>query len=141
MLEQQEQSAKQLKSHKADSFPSSVAYIHNFLDEYGLDPYEFRLYTHIIRRTGGKPEGVCFASLRKTAEICKMSMRKAQQALKVLMKANLVIQRKRNGRTDEYRITPVSEWVAGEKLDEIRQEIAKGTKNLSSDLSMDNPTE
>lgn len=104
-----------------DSAPSSIAYIHNLLDEYGLDPYEFRLYTHIVRRTGGKLDGVCFASLRKTAEICKMSMRKAQQAMKVLINANLVIQKKRTGRTDEYKVTPIHTWVAKEELENIRK--------------------
>jgi predicted transcriptional regulator len=106
---------------KVDSAPSSIAYIHNLLDEYGLDPYEFRLYTHIVRRTGGKPDGVCFASLRKTAEICKMSMRKAQQAMKVLINANLVTQKKRTGRTDEYKVTPIHTWVVKEELDKIRK--------------------
>ncbi|MBD2415758.1 hypothetical protein FACHB389_25930 [Nostoc calcicola FACHB-389] len=123
------------------SFPSSVAFVHNLLDEYGLDPYEFRLYAHIVRRTGGKPEGVCFASLRKTAEICKMSMRKAQQAIKVLIKANLVTQTKRTGRTDEYRVTPVSDWIPPEKLEEIRKAVVEGvTKNssINSDIDTEN---
>jgi predicted MarR family transcription regulator len=125
-------SSKQSKSPAAEnSLPSSVAFVHNFLDEYGLDPYEFRLYAHIVRRTGGKPEGVCFASLRKTAEICKMSTRKAQQAIKVLIKANFVTQTKRTGRTDEYRVTPVSEWVPKEDLDEIRKAIAGNSTNKS----------
>ncbi|MBC6430002.1 helix-turn-helix domain-containing protein [Nostoc sp.] len=120
----------------ANSYPSSVAFIHNVLDEYGLDSYEFRLYAHIVRRTGGKPEGVCFASLRKTAEICKMSMRKAQQAIKVLIKANLVTQTKRTGRTDEYRVTPVSDWVSKDQLDQIRKTI-KTAKDSSADSDLD----
>ncbi|WP_375515894.1 helix-turn-helix domain-containing protein [uncultured Nostoc sp.] len=113
-----------------------MASIHNVLDEYGLDSYEFRLYAHIVRRTGGKPEGVCFASLRKTAEICKMSMRKAQQAIKVLIKANLVTQTKRTGRTDEYRVTPVSDWVSKDQLDQIRKTI-KTAKDSSADSDLD----
>lgn len=123
-------------SAKPNSFPSSVAFIHNVLDEYGLDPYEFRLYAHIVRRTGGKTEGVCFASLRKTAEICKMSMRKAQQAIKVLIQANLVTQNKRRGRTDEYRVTPVSDWVSKDQLDKIRK-IVKTAKDSSADSDID----
>ncbi|MEH2238861.1 helix-turn-helix domain-containing protein [Nostoc sp.] len=119
----------------ANSYPSSVAFIHNVLDEYGLDSYEFRLYAHIVRRTGGKPQGVCFASLRKTAEICKMSMRKAQQAIKVLIKANLVTQTKRTGRTDEYRVTPVSDWVSKDQLDQIRKTI-KTVKDASPDSDL-----
>ncbi|NEQ19567.1 MAG: helix-turn-helix domain-containing protein [Microcoleus sp. SIO2G3] len=104
--------------------------MHGFLDEYGLDPYEFRLYAHIVRRTGGKPEGVFFASLKKTADICDMSVRKAQQALKVLLKANLIKQTKREGRTDEYNVTPTNEWVSKEEFAKIREsESAKSSKS------------
>jgi DNA-binding transcriptional regulator GbsR (MarR family) len=104
--------------------PSSVAFVHNFLDEYGLDPYEFRVYAHMVRRTGGKTDGVCFASLTKTAKFCQMSVRKAQQSLKVLLLANLLTQNKRKGRTDEYKVTPASQWVPSEKLVEIRKSVA-----------------
>jgi hypothetical protein len=111
---------------KPTTAPSSVAFVHNFLDEYGLDPYEFRVYAHMVRRTGGKPDGVCFASLTKTATFCQMSVRKAQQSLKVLLLANLLTQNKRKGRTDEYKVTPASQWVAPEKLEGIRKSVASG---------------
>lgn len=117
--------------------PVSVAFVHNFLDEYGLDPYEFRLYAHITRRTGGKPDGVCFSSLNKIAKICKMSPRKAQQAMKVLIRGNLVVQNKRVGRTDEYRVRPSSDWVNGETLDQIRKELMKTGTGKSDDLAVD----
>ncbi|MBD2386749.1 helix-turn-helix domain-containing protein [Cylindrospermum sp. FACHB-282] len=122
---------------KTDSLPTSVAFIHNFLDEYGLDPYEFRIYTHMVRRTGGKEEGVCFASLKKTAQICKMSVRKAQQALKFLIQAKLLEQTKREGRTDEYRVLATRHWAAKEELDNIRQAIMnnKNEKVTEADLN------
>lgn len=103
--------------------PASIAYIHNFLDEYGLDPYEFRLYAHIVRRTGGKPGGVCFSTIANIATICKISSRKAQQAIKVLKEANFIKQTKRPGRTDEYRVVPASEWVSREELVEVRRRL------------------
>lgn len=116
--------------------PTSVAYIHGFLDEYGLDPYEFRLYAHMVRRTGGKPEGVFFASLKKTAEICDMSVRKAQQALKVLLKANLLKQTKRDGRTDEYRVTSTSEWISKEELAKIRETATSSKPDKTIDTAI-----
>jgi hypothetical protein len=94
--------------------PASVAFVHNFLDDYGLDPYEFRVYAHIVRRTGGKPDGVCFASLNRIGEVCKMSPRKAQQSIKALMSLGMLTQTKRRGHTDEYRVTPSTQWI--EKL-------------------------
>ena len=111
------------KNQKSQAPPASIAYIHNFLDEYGLDPYEFRLYAHIVRRTGGKPEGVCFSTIANIATICKMSSRKAQQAIKVLKEAKFIKQDKRPGRTDEYRVVPASEWVSREELVEVRKRL------------------
>jgi hypothetical protein len=122
--------------------PTSVAFIHNFLDEYGLNPYEFRLYAHIVRRTGGKPAGVCFSSLNKIAGICKMSPRKAQQAMKVLIQASLVTQSKRIGRTDEYRVRSSSDWASSEDLEAIRLELSKvgaksGVKDSDKEMIAD----
>jgi hypothetical protein len=85
---------------------SPLPLVHSDLDEYGLDPYEFRLYAHVVRRTGGKLHGECFAKLKKTAEICHMSVRKAQYALKTLCDAGLILKEQRRGRTDVYRLTP-----------------------------------
>lgn len=110
---------------------SSIAFIHALLDEYGLDPYEFRIYAHIVRRTGGKTRGICFAKLSTISDICKISTRKTQQIIKILMSANFITQTKRPGRTDEYRVRPVSEWVPKNELVEIRQRL-KG--NQQKDL-------
>lgn len=103
--------------------PNSVMFVHNLLDEYGLDPYEFRIYAHAVRRTGGKLDGKYFASLSKTAEICQMSVRRVQYSLKFLCEAGFLTQEKRTGRTDEYRVTPVSQWEKPEKLESIREAV------------------
>lgn len=81
------QESSELKGDNITDRPDSVMFVHNLLDEYGLDPYEFRIYAHAVRRTGGKLNGKYFASLSKTAEICQMSVRKAQYALKFLCEA------------------------------------------------------
>lgn len=103
--------------------PDSVMFVHNLLDEYGLDPYEFRIYAHAVRRTGGKLDGKYFASLNKTAEICQMSVRKAQYALKFLCEAGFLIQEKRRGRTDQYRIRHSRDWAKPEELEVIRERV------------------
>ncbi|MEG3894056.1 MULTISPECIES: hypothetical protein [unclassified Microcoleus] len=113
------------KNYKNDLQPLPV--VHSDLDEYGLDPYEFRLYAHVVRRTGGKLTGECFAKLKKTAEICHMSVRKAQYALKTLCDAGLILKEQRKGRTDVYRLTPKSNWKPKEELKQIRQK-AKESK-------------
>ncbi|WP_293342354.1 helix-turn-helix domain-containing protein [Microcoleus sp. CAWBG58] len=113
------------KNSQNDLQPLPV--VHSDLDEYGLDPYEFRLYAHVVRRTGGKLNGQCFAKLKKTAEICYMSVRKAQYALKTLCDAGLILKEQRRGRTDVYRLAPKSNWKPKEELKQIRQK-AKESK-------------
>ena len=103
--------------------PNSVMFVHNMLDEYGLDPYEFRVYAHAVRRTGGKLDGKYFASLSKTAEICQMSVRRVQYSLKFLCEAGFLTQEKRTGRTDQYRVTPSSQWAKPENLESIREAV------------------
>lgn len=107
------------KEERHSSLP--IPLVHSDLDDYGLDPYEFRLYTHVVRRTGGKLNGQCFAKLKKTAEICQMSVRKAQYALKTLCDAGLLIKEQRKGRTDLYRLAPKTNWRPKEELKLIRQ--------------------
>jgi len=118
--------SSQVENHQVENqpdIPVSVAFIHGFLDEYGLDPYEFRLYAHIVRRTGGKPQGVCFASIATISAVCKISMRKTQQVIKNLISANFIVQNKRPGRTDEYRVRPATEWILPKDLERLRQDL------------------
>lgn len=114
------------------TYPNSVAFVHDFLDSYGLDPYEFRVYSHIVRRTGGKPEKECFASLATMSAICKISERKVQQVLKFLVAARMITKEKNSGRkTDVYRVRHSSEWVPKPQLAELRR--SKGSKSKKSD--------
>ncbi|MBD2481506.1 helix-turn-helix domain-containing protein [Planktothrix sp. FACHB-1365] len=107
--------------------------VHSDLDEYGLDPYEFRIYAHVVRRTGGKYHGECFAKLKKTAEICKMSVRKAQYSLKTLCEAGLLLKEERKGRTDIYKLAPKSSWKPKEELEKIRQQVKNSSLDKNSE--------
>jgi DNA-binding transcriptional regulator GbsR (MarR family) len=85
---------------------------------------------------GGKPEGVCFASLATIADICKISERKTQQVLKFLVEAGMITKEKNPGRkTDEYRVTHASSWVPKKQLDELRHH-AKKRKSEESQSSV-----
>jgi predicted transcriptional regulator len=108
---------------KSNEAPVSVAFVHDFLDAYGLDPYEFRVYCHIVRRTGGKPEKQCFSSLSNIAEMCQMSQRKTQQVVQFLLNARMITKEARKHpkyRTDIYHVTLASEWVPKAQLNELR---------------------
>ncbi len=80
--------------------PQKAIFVHSALDQADLDVYEFRLLGHIARR------GSCFASLATTANICKMSVRKAQSTLKSLEKRGFIEKKQRLGRTDVYKLAP-----------------------------------
>lgn len=90
-----------------------------FIDEYGLDPMEYRLYSHIVRRAG--KEG-CFESIPNMARICLMNEKTVRKTLRVLIAAGLIqIAQQRQGKTTIYQITHSSEWVYSEQLKSIRQ--------------------
>lgn len=97
--------------------------VHSILDDYGLDPYEFRIYSHIVRRTGGKLNGECFTKLNTMATTCKMSVRKAQISLAVLCEANFIEKLPRKGRTDIYKLKPMNQWKSEKDLGAIRRQV------------------
>lgn len=83
-----------------DESPKNLIFIHSAVDQAELDVYEFRLLCHIARR------GTCFASLTTTANICKMSVRKAQSTIKSLLEKELIVEKRRDGRTNVYWLAP-----------------------------------
>ncbi|BAZ10418.1 hypothetical protein NIES4071_22330 [Calothrix sp. NIES-4071] len=119
----------------AETKPSNrMIFVHADLDLYGLNPYEFRLYAHIARR------GQCFSSLETMAKICKMSVRKAQYALKNLQEQGMVQRKKRQGRTDVYELTPRSQWKQPEdsaKLEQERQKVKVSLAKLTKAKEVD----
>ncbi|MCE2719810.1 MAG: helix-turn-helix domain-containing protein [Dolichospermum sp.] len=104
--------------------PNGVIFVHADLDLYGLSPYEFRLYAHVARR------GECFSSLETIANICKMSVRKAQYGLKSLEKQGLIKKKIRKGRTDVYELTSRVEWKEPEYANKLQTEREKVKASL-----------
>lgn len=101
-----------------------MMFVHSLLDDYGLDLYEFRVYGHITRRTGGRIDGRAFASNKRMAEACGMSPRKLQYVLKVLCAAGLIVKEENNSyRTNLYRLAYPRDWMPKEALPAIRQSV------------------
>lgn len=102
----------------------SIGYIHRNLDEYGLDPYSFRVLCHIIRRTGGGM-GKCFASLENISDKCKMSKRKAQQCIHYLISLNVIKRETQDNtarKTNTYVLnTNYNEWKNIEEFNELEK--------------------
>jgi hypothetical protein len=81
------------------------------LDDAGLTPYEFRLYAHIARRTGGG-RNQFFEALTNAAVICRMSRRQAFAAIKSLLRRQMIKKIKPvPGYPVTYELTDKSEWI------------------------------
>jgi hypothetical protein len=113
------------------------------IDDYGLDPYEFRIYARITRRAGN---GEAWESLNNMASACCMGLSKARKALSLLKLAKLVESIERPGYTTLYRLTPQHKWVESDRLQELRAFInlrAKSPTPIRCDRGTrnDSPTE
>lgn len=102
------------------------------LDDYGLDPYEFRIYGRIARRAGRENEA--WESIPKMARGCQMSESRARKALQLLEAAGLIKSIERPGYTTIRHLTPRQEWVAPEKLETIRASLIR-TKSITPSKS------
>jgi len=106
------------------------AIIPSFLDDYGLDPYEMRVYIRLARRAG--MGGQCWESISKMAHACRMSDRKLKDCLALLIGANLIKQLKRSGFTDVYELLPSSHWVPPGQLDSLRKNVTASRRHSSN---------
>lgn len=116
------------------------AFIPSELDDYGLDPYEWRVYCRIVRRAGGG--GVFYESAAAVAGACGMGERKVREALSLLADAGLIgVVTKRDGQVARYRLTPSSEWAPADRLPELRARLKRDRKRTrpTPDAPVDNP--
>lgn len=87
-------------------------FIDRELDDFGLDPYQFRIYARIARRAGEKG---AYESIKNMATGCQMSEGKVKSSLKVLIECGLVTKESCVGGTSIYRLTDKSEWIKSSK--------------------------
>lgn len=85
------------------------AFIPSFLDDFGLNPYEFRVYCRLARRAGAG--GQCWESINNIADKCKMNRKTVMQAIAKLLKYCFIRQTKRPGKSDLYQLTHHRHWI------------------------------
>lgn len=93
------------------------------IDDYGLDPFEFRLYSRIARRAGAN--GKCNESLPNMAKRCSMSLHKARQSVRLLEAAGLIRGQQITGKSIEWVLCHKRNWKHPEQLQEIRATLTK----------------
>lgn len=84
--------------------------VHSELDDIGLDPYEFRVYSHIVRRSGPYGNGRFWESVDNAAAHCRMDVKTYRRSLANLVKMRVLSAEARSGATTVYTPTPKSDW-------------------------------
>jgi DNA-binding MarR family transcriptional regulator len=84
------------------------AFIPSYLDDYGLDPFEFRLYGHLARRAGS--QGHCWEGIKAIALHCCMDQKTASAKLMALESYGLLQVERRTGQTNLISLTPSAAW-------------------------------
>jgi len=106
-------------------------FVKSEIDDYGLDPYEFRIYARIVRRAG---RGDAWESIPNMAKACMMSESRVRLSLQLLEAAGLIESHERCGYSTVRRITPKAKWVDAERLQAIRAALTR-TKSATPSKS------
>jgi predicted transcriptional regulator len=107
-------------------------FIHSELDDYGLSAVEFRVYARLARRSG---QTAAFESVPSMAKEFEVSDRTVQRALKVLIRARLISEQIRPGKSTRYTLNPRSVWAPKTQLKDIRNAVS----NKSGDTTAPRP--
>jgi hypothetical protein len=103
-------------------------FIPSFLDDFGLDPFEFRLYSHIARRSGNG--GKCWEKIDNIAAVCRMERKTAYRAFQFLEDHKLISVERRLGKTSIITLNHQSEWIPVEQeVKSDRPSVSTCTKN------------
>lgn len=109
-------------------------YVDSYLDELKLTPYEFRLFAHIIRRTGSKPGKQYWVPTAKAARACQMSESKVRESLQFLERAGFIKKIKEApGSSKVFLLQEHKHWPnSATEVEQIRQEIKNSKSKPSS---------
>ncbi len=97
------------------------AFIPSFLDDFGLDVYQFRVYCRLARRAGAG--GQCWESVNNIANACNMNRKTVMGAIASLLKFCLIRQTKRPGKSDLYQLTHHRHWIKSTSCERSAQGI------------------
>lgn len=96
-------------------------FIHSELDDYPLQPVEFRVYGRIARRAGAS--GQCLESPTRMAAEWDISESTVRRALKLLFLCNLVSKELRPGKSTVYRLQPRRAWAPKSEVSKLREQV------------------
>lgn len=89
-----------------------LAWIHSELDETDLDPFTFRVYFHLVRRSN---DGKAWPMQKSIADACGISLRQVSRCIALLEERALIVVTQNGkasgGRSTTYHLTAASEWL------------------------------
>lgn len=107
---------------QGESYESKLPiFVHGDLDDYGLNPFEFRLYTRIVRRAG--KDGECYESMPHIAKGCRMSEGTLKKVLPRLVELNAVTKVSRPGKSAIYRPNPLDLWKPRSNMTQVKSDL------------------
>ena len=113
--------------------PKPMPSIPDWLNDYGLTAYEFRVYSYAVNRAS--LNGKCDDSVVEIADACRVARNVVLAALQNLSEVyHLLVRNKRPGLTDEYFIAPQSEWAEAIQIEDrvlSRQKISTSSTDSS----------
>lgn len=105
------------KSHKHTLFNPA------FIDDYGFNAYEFRIFARIMRRSLGSDKG-CYESIPRLVEALGISEKLVRQSLNVLESCGAITRTVRQGKSDLLDFNPCDHWKSSTELPAIREQFA-----------------
>ncbi len=85
------------------------AFIPSYLDDFGLNVYEYRIYCRIVRRAGTR-QG-CFEAAKKMSESLGIDKKTVYKSLKTLTDHGLIEKQLVKGKSTHYYLTPSENWI------------------------------
>ncbi|MBX3733555.1 MAG: MarR family transcriptional regulator [Verrucomicrobiae bacterium] len=85
---------------------NNVGFIHSRLDEAGLNPGQFRVLCHILRRDK------CLASVLTISQVCQMHKDTVWRALRVLEARRMINRTRRQGSTTVFTVADPDIWTS-----------------------------
>ncbi len=86
---------------------TDLCFIHSSLDDAELTPSEFRVYCHLLRRSGAAG---AYPSRTSVAAVCRLDIKTVQKCLNALVERKFITKQSRAGQPSIYVPTPSGQW-------------------------------
>jgi hypothetical protein len=121
---------------------AALSFIHSTLDDAGLSPTEFRLYCHVLRRSGSS--GYFDESGPNAARVCRVNQKTWRRSVKRLVDLHMLEAKPRTGATTIYKPASPNTWRSypngylGTRLGTVSKRVGTLPKRIPGDPTQTN---